>query len=277
MRAPARLLLAVAGAAATRGLLSGARSVPACTGQYLERRNYRGRTVSLVAGPVLATVAAASAYAGAPRSGIGRAALMVGLVAGAAGGYDDIAGNRPDQHAIKGLRGHAGALGRGQVTGGVAKLVSIGAVGVLAARTVADGVPDLLVTGGVVAGTANLVNLLDLRPGRALKAAILIGLPLLAGPAGAIVSGPLGAAAAVLPDDLAERTMLGDTGANALGAIIGFGLAASLGRSGRAGLLAVLCGLILASERISFGSVIERSPGLRAMDAWGRRGPAATG
>lgn len=271
------LLLTAAGAASTRALLAGAHSVPACTGQYLERPNYRGRPVSLVAGPVLATVAAATAYAGAPRSPLGRAALTVGLVAGVAGAYDDFAGHRPQQRGIKGLRGHAGALGRGQLTGGVAKLVSIGAAAVLASRTVTDGVPDTVVTAGVVAGTANLVNLLDLRPGRALKSALLMSLPLLSGPAGPILAGPIGAAAAVLRDDLAERTMIGDAGANALGAIIGLGLAASTGRSARVAVLALLCGLTVASERVSFSSVIEGSPGLRALDVWGRRRPATAG
>src|SRR5699024_3883221 len=82
---------------------------------------------------------------------------------------------------------------------------------------------DIVVTGGVIAGSANLFNLLDLRPGRSLKA----GLATLAltdhvravswAPSAAIA----GAAAAAAPDDLAGATMLGDMGANALGAAIG--------------------------------------------------------
>ncbi|MDP9240006.1 MAG: hypothetical protein M3O55_05105, partial [Actinomycetota bacterium] len=107
-------------------------------------------------------------------------------------------------------------------------------------------------------------------------ATLLLGLPLLPGPAGEVIAGPLGAAAAVLPDDLAERTMLGDAGANAIGAIVGLGLAASTGRAGRAAVLVVLVALTAASERISFTGVIERTRVLREIDALGRRrAPAA--
>lgn len=274
-RAGRRLLLAVAGAAALRVLLFAARGVPACTGQWLERPNYRGRPVSLVAGPVLAVVAAGTAFAGAARSGLGRSALLVGLAAGVVGGYDDVAGSGPPHRGDKGFRGHLRALAEGRASAGLVKVAGIGATALVAARSVAAGPFDAVVSGGVIAGTANLVNLLDLRPGRALKGALLLGLPLVVGPAGAVVAGPMGAAAALLPDDLAERTMLGDAGANAIGAIVGLGLAASTGRTGRGGLLAALVALTALSERVSFTGVIERTRWLRELDALGRRRPLA--
>ena len=130
---------------------------------------------------------------------------------------------------------------------------------------------DILLGAGVIAGTANLINLLDLRPGRALKAGLLLGAPLTAGRTGGLVAGPVGAAAALLPADLDEQVMLGDCGANALGALLGVGLAARTGRWGRAGLLAGLAALTAASEKVSFTSVIESTPGLRELDALGRR------
>jgi hypothetical protein len=128
-----------------------------------------------------------------------------------------------------------------------------------------------VLTTGLVAGTANLVNLLDLRPGRATKAGALLALPLLAGPAGGLAAGPLGASVAVLPADLDERVMLGDCGANALGAVLGLRLAAGPSRSGRAAALAVVTALTLASEKVSFTRVIESTPGLRELDRLGRR------
>ncbi|MGB9377599.1 MAG: hypothetical protein WCB04_08805 [Mycobacteriales bacterium] len=263
-----RLLLAAAGATAARAALAGARKLPAA-GRF-ERRNHRGRPVSLLAGPVLAGVAAATAYAAAPRSRLGRSALLVALAGGALGAYDDRAGARPDQITDKGIGGHLRAVREGRVSAGLVKVAGLGAAGLLAGGSVATGPLDRLVAGCVIAGSANLVNLFDLRPGRALKVGLMLGVPLMGGPAGAVLAGPVGAAAGLLPDDLRERTMLGDTGANALGAIVGLGLAASASRVGRVALLGALVAATLCSERISFTAVIERTPLLRELDALGR-------
>ncbi len=125
-----------------------------------------------------------------------------------------------------------------------------------------------VVGGAVVAGTANLVNLLDLRPGRALKAVIVLGAP------GALGSAPaaaaVGASVGVIADDLDARAMLGDTGANAAGALLGLALVERSGLAGRSLALAVLTALTLASERVSFSAVIDRQPLLRRLDQWGR-------
>ncbi|MDR1635461.1 MAG: hypothetical protein LBS27_11220 [Bifidobacteriaceae bacterium] len=128
----------------------------------------------------------------------------------------------------------------------------------------------------LVAGVANLVNLLDLRPGRALKAA---GAPaaLLAvapGAGGELAAGLVGAVAAAAPSDLSERTMLGDCGANALGAGLGVALAQSLRWPARLVLAGAAATLVAASERVSFSKVIAANPRLRRLDEWGRRNNA---
>jgi hypothetical protein len=124
---------------------------------------------------------------------------------------------------------------------------------------------DLLLDGVVVAGSANLLNLLDLRPGRALKVALL-GAAALGRP------GLVGVAAVLLPDDLAERTMLGDAGANALGAVLGLALADRLrSRPSTAAAAGVLVALTAASEVVSFSRVIDATPPLRRLDRLGRR------
>ncbi|GAA0288573.1 hypothetical protein GCM10009528_01490 [Kineococcus aurantiacus] len=84
--------------------------------------------------------------------------------------------------------------------------------------------------------------------------------------AGAVVR----ACAAVLPDDLAGRSMLGDTGANALGAVLGVAALARWHRRGRVGALAAVVALTLASEKVSFSRVIEAQPLLRELDRLGR-------
>lgn len=234
------------------------------------RVNHRGEQVSLLSGPALALASAGSAALGAP-AGLRLAAAGATLASGAVGVYDDIVGQRPDQKGDKGFRGHLGALRQGRVTAGLVKIAGVGATGLLAAGAVARRPLDRLVAGGVIAGSANLLNLLDLRPGRALKAAIIAGGATLGGSVGAMVAGPVGAAAGLLPDDLRERTMLGDGGANAIGALLGLRLASASGPAARAATLAVLAALTVASEKVSFTKVIESTPVLREVDALGRR------
>jgi UDP-GlcNAc:undecaprenyl-phosphate GlcNAc-1-phosphate transferase len=135
---------------------------------------------------------------------------------------------------------------------------------------------DLVVGGAVIAGAANLLNLFDLRPGRALKVVLLVApAAVRGGPAGRLVAAAAGAAVALLPADLREKSMLGDTGANAAGALLGTAAVAGLSRRGRIGLLLGLSALTLASEKVSFTKVIARTPGLRELDQLGRRPAAA--
>ncbi|MFC7550702.1 hypothetical protein [Plantactinospora sp. GCM10030261] len=257
-------------------------------GTRLRRTNFRGRPVTLAAGPALAAGGAVAAAVGAPSPAAAGAALVTGLGCGAVGLYDDVVGARPEQKADKGFAGHLRALSEGRISSGLVKIAGVGLSGVAAAALLAAdpwvrshpargrgglvtrGV-DVLLGAGVVAGTANLVNLLDLRPGRAAKSGLLIGGPLVGGPVGGLVAGPLGATAALLPDDLDERVMLGDSGANALGGLLGVALAARTGPAGRAVILAVLVGLTAASEKVSFTRVIGATPGLRELDEFGRR------
>ncbi|MEU4818364.1 hypothetical protein AB0G03_22175 [Micromonospora aurantiaca] len=280
-----RLLAVGAGALAARYVLRQTRTSPG--GPALERTNYRGRTVTLAAGPALAVGAATGAALGAGSAPAGAAALVAGLGAGAVGLYDDVVGARPEQKAAKGFAGHLAALREGQVTAGMVKVAGVGVAGLGAAALLAAdrrvaahprrrragafgrGL-DVLLGAGVVAGTANLVNLLDLRPGRALKSGMVLGAPLTAGPYGGLAAGAVGASAALVGDDLGERVMVGDSGANALGALLGVSLAARTGPLGRAGVLAVLAALTAASEKVSFTQVIARTPGLRHLDELGR-------
>lgn len=255
--------------------------------QRWTRTNHRGEPISLLEGPAyVAGAAAGAALAPGLPPRLRVAALLAGTAAGALGAYDDLA----EGGVRKGLKGHLGALVRGEVTTGAVKVLGLGVAGLAASAIVRAGDrgpgptlargADLLVGGAVVAGSANLLNLLDLRPGRALKA-VLLATPLLATPLGAGVGWPVvaaaaGSAVAALPDDLGERTMLGDTGANAAGALLGVAALAATGPRGRrtrGALLAVLVALTVASEKVSFTRVIESTPGLRELDALGRRPP----
>ena len=271
-----KLRVALTGVAAARAALAGAAALTArSAGAPWRRMNYARRPVTLLGGPALAASATATAVLGAP-AGIRAAAAVVGAVSGVVGGYDDLAGARPEQAGDKGLAGHLAALRAGRVSAGAVKVAGIGTAGAVAAlltrrSTGVGALVDAVLTTGLVAGTANLVNLLDLRPGRAGKAAALAAVAGIGGPAGGLLAGPLGATLAVLPADLGERVMLGDCGANALGALLGLRLAAVPGRAVRTAALAGIVGLTLASEKVSFTSVIEATPGLRELDRLGRR------
>jgi len=150
----------------------------------------------------------------------------------------------------RGLRAH---LRTGSTTG-VLKLVGIPLVGLLATRRV---------SGALLVGlAANSLNQLDTRPGRALKAYL----------AGALVSrAPMGVAVLLLPYDLREKTMLGDAGSNALGAMLGLSSVSRLTERGRWLAIGSLAALTLLGERRSLGELIERTPGLSTLDALGRR------
>jgi UDP-GlcNAc:undecaprenyl-phosphate GlcNAc-1-phosphate transferase len=242
------------------------------------RQNHRGEPVTLLEGPAYAAGALAGAVlaSGAPARVRAAAALATGA-GGVLGGYDDLAGSG----ASRGLGGHLKALARGEVSTGTVKLAGLGVAGLVAgallqprnARSRSGHLADVAISGALVAGSANLVNLLDLRPGRALKVVAALGVLTAAagGESAPLAVAALGPALVTLPDDLGERSMLGDSGANAAGALLGVAWAARLSRPARLVMLAGVTGLTLASERVSFTSVIERTPMLRALDQLGRR------
>jgi hypothetical protein len=149
----------------------------------------------------------------------------------------------------RGVRAHL-AAGR---TTGVLKLAGVPLVGLAATRSLSGGL--------LVAGSANLLNQLDTKPGRALKAYVAAALAL---------GAPLGLAVLLLPYDLRERVMLGDAGSNALGAMLGLKSVDKLHGWGRWAAVAAVVGLNVVGERRSLGALIERTPVLREVDAWGR-------
>lgn len=262
-----------------------------------ERTNFHGATVSLrggvaMAGASVASAAVASALSDQPRAALG--GVVASLGGGLAGYIDDVDQGAHDGGKVaKGLKGHLGALAHGQVTTGVIKIAGIGASALAAsalvgskATSVSGKAADLALNTVLIAGTANLANLLDLRPGRALKATVLVAAPLSyfscaaakpeASASGAsaqrlLASGLNAAAITALVEDLQETTMLGDTGANAAGALLGTSLAANDSWKLRLGATLGVVGLILASEKVSFSKVIAANPALNWLDQLWRR------
>jgi UDP-N-acetylmuramyl pentapeptide phosphotransferase/UDP-N-acetylglucosamine-1-phosphate transferase len=293
-------LPAALGAAGTTVATAVLESRPPGGRERWERTNYAGRVVSLLGGAAvgagaataaLATAVTATTARSAPTAitgavtapGAGRAAVAGAVAAGAGAAMGLVDDLREDTaEPAKGLRGHLGALARGRVTTGALKIAGIGAGALVASWLVTPRQGPAVVRAGevltgaaLVAATANLHNLFDLRPGRSLKVATLVSAPLAVGAprtaGGTLAATALGVAGAALADDLNEVTMLGDTGANALGGLVGAALAAQPSRVVRGGALVAAVGLTLLSERVSFSRVIERTGPLRRLDALGRR------
>jgi hypothetical protein len=144
---------------------------------------------------------------------------------------------------------------RARSTTGMLKLLGIPLVGLLRTRSVSGAL--------LVAFSANALNQLDTKPGRALKAYLA---------AGAALGAPLRLAVLLAPYDLRERVMLGDAGSNALGAMLGLKSVERFHGRGRWIAVAALAGLNVLGERRSLGDLIERTPVLRELDAAGRVG-----
>lgn len=272
---------ALAGVVASGGLAVALHRMPD-PGSRWSRTNHAGATVTLLEGPVAVAAVLVGLAVPAPRGRRQTAALTVAtLGAGLVGAYDDLYGSSQ----ARGFRGHLRALRDGRLTTGMVKIIGVGlsavaATGLLVidpARDHGGRTLDLAVDSTLVAATANLVNLLDLRPGRAAKVVGLLGLALGAARTGTPGLGPLlGAVAGSLPADLRGQAMLGDCGANALGAGLATGAVMVLPRPARLLALAGVLALNAASERVSFTAVIARTPVLARLDGLGR-GPGRTG
>jgi len=250
----------------------------------LVRANWRGRDAAYPAGAV---IVAAALIALAPLALLDDRADLdlldpelrrwIVYVLGVAllGLVDDALGRAADPDSPRGWRGHARAVLGGRFSTGAIKAVGAFALAAYAVsgrgREELDYIADL----ALLLLTTNLLNLLDLRPGRAEKAFFLI----LAGVCiGSWTAFPvellgvfIGPVLVVAWFDLRERSMLGDTGSNLIGALAGVALLVTLDDPARLIALAIVAALSLYGEFRSLGKVIERFPLLRQLDSLGRR------
>mgnify|MGYP001062214653 CR=1 FL=1 len=245
----------------------------------LVRLNYRGEEVVTAGGLILVFTACASLFLLLLYGFWQRAAwldlregmaLCGGMLSMAFWGFLDDLGN---EKQAKGIRGHFGVLWRERrMTTGVWKVIGGGTTAVLAASFLSSSVWTWILVSCLLAASANLLNLFDLRPGRAIKVFWLIVLVCLASGEVAIWGVPVIAASVALffPDARGE-IMLGDTGANALGFAAGYLLAACFSWQGQLAMLALFLLLHALAEFVSFSVWIERVAWLDRLDRWGRQ------
>ena len=197
--------------------------------------------------------------------------LLLGLI------DDTLAPARPDAGAPprhRGWRGHGAAALRGELSTGALK--AAGSLGLALFAMSYLGLSDTrwLLAAGVLVLATNVFNLLDLRPGRSAKAFVLLGAGLVIGSRSLRPLWTIGlfAAPALVAGlyDLRERSMLGDTGANLLGALAGLWLVLTLSGTGQLVALVLLAAITLYGEIRSLSALIDRTPVLRELDSWGR-------
>ena len=241
---------------------------------HLEK-NYRGQAIPQSMGavfpPVLLLALGWARWAGLLPEELVVRTIIVALGLGVLGLLDDIWGNS----ASKGFGGHfRRLLFNGEVTTGLLKAV----IGFLVAMWAVAGLPGFFLLmfwrAAIVALSANLVNLLDLRPGRSMKGFFLLSLIYVVwvrSEVGILLLFPLLLLSLVyFPWDLAGKGMLGDAGANVLGGVLGLVIVLTA-----AGIIQTLYLLLLLvthlfAEKISLTQLIAANPLLRFLDNLGR-------
>ncbi|HEU5447993.1 MAG TPA: hypothetical protein VFW57_03185 [Acidimicrobiia bacterium] len=253
----------------------------------LQRPNYRSHYLPTGVGIVLAlavavveggrALAAAAGVGAVQGPGVARTVMLAGVFGfGALGFVDDVLGG----DAERGWKAHLRALVEGRLSAGGIKLFGGGVLALMLASAAGSaasgggGVLRLAADGALVALAANLANAFDRAPGRTIKVSLVAWAALsvaAGGGAAAVALAPvMGAALGLLPEDLGERLMLGDAGANAVGAALGLGALLTLGPGARLIVTAVLLGLNVAADLISFSKVIRSTPALDRLDKLGR-------
>lgn len=261
------------------------------------QHNYRGREVwhglalvwvIWILG-IWASRTLSSLLLGYQSSWLSAGSLALPLVIGSCffGLFDDFLGSASPQ---KGFRGHLGALLEGRMTTGFLKLLGIGVLSLFTAALLTHSsyphvqfFAELFLRAAVIALSANLMNLMDLRPGRALKAysacltvlsvvfLLLCMILTLNRELLYLLLISYVPVLAVWRFDISEQGMLGDAGANTMGAYLGFLFSLCLPIPYLLVVFLIVLVLNLASERYSFSETIEKNSVLKKIDDWGRK------
>lgn len=247
--------------------------IPMLAGAGSVGRNYRGEEIPVSAGISfpMTLLAVYLLYLLFHRDVPGHQVLLLGVTAiSFLGLVDDMLGRRD----TTGLKGHLGALMKGRLTTGGLKALGGGVVSLYLAAFISADWGNIILNTFLIALTTNFMNLLDLRPGRAIKGSLFLGIILVAAAYRDInwmLLLPLwGAVLYYFPTDLKARAMMGDAGSNVLGLSMGFWAATFLPLSFRAGLLVLLIAVHWYTEHYSLTETIERVKVLRVVDQLGR-------
>lgn len=196
--------------------------------------------------------------------------IFIILIIGLTGLLDDICGDKQAQ----GFKGHFRSLINGKLTTGIFKIIITISVSILVLFELEIyNFFEIIINAGIIILMTNLLNLLDLRPARSIKAFIGISILLISLKSYyAVYFLPIFIALIFyLPYELKAKVMLGDSGANLLGTILGFNTVMVLDSLFLKFIVFLsLLFLNLVSEKYSFSSIIEKNVILNWIDKLGR-------
>ncbi|MGE5405062.1 MAG: hypothetical protein ACM3PP_08985 [Candidatus Saccharibacteria bacterium] len=247
--------------------------LPMLTNNGAVRKNYRQDDVPVAAGltfPATVMVCLAAIYlSGAYKETPYNLYLVAIITMSFLGFVDDMLGQRD----TLGLKGHfSKLLFEHQLTTGGLKALGGSLVAGYVALFYSKSIPEFILNAVLIGLFTNSMNLFDLRPGRCVKAFLIVFIPLIFTiKTDLLIFIPLlGAVLAYFRYDLRALVMMGDTGSNVLGVTLGIMAVYGLGMWPRLALLAVLVVLHIYTEKYSLTKTIEKYKALNAIDRLGR-------
>lgn len=193
------------------------------------------------------------------------------LVIGIVGLLDDIVGDKK----VKGFKGHILSLFNYKLTTGGLKLIVGGMSSLLVSIIIHISLIDIIVNTFIIGLFTNIINIFDLRPGRAGKVFMFFSIILILSSNtdryNYIIFSLLGIVIVYLPYDLKAKFMMGDIGSNILGITLGIFCVKTQILSARLLFLVFLALINIISEFYSFTDIIANNKLLCYIDKLGRR------
>lgn len=240
----------------------------------LLKKNYQGNYIPVTGGIILIISTIISWYILFLLNLVNAQLLNIYIfiisIIGITGLLDDICGNKNSQ----GFRDHFKSLINGKLTTGILKVIITILVSMLVLFELEIYIlSEIIINAGIIILMTNLLNLLDLRPARSIKAFFCMAILLIIfNLYYAVYFLPFFFTLIFyLPFELKSKLMLGDSGANLLGTVLGFNTILMI-EDFYIKLIILLFLVILnvVSEKYSYSTIIQNNPLLSWIDQLGR-------
>ena len=197
--------------------------------------------------------------------------FLVGIMTMATIGLiDDLIGNRDST----GFKGHIKSLLKGKLTTGGFKAIIGGLISLLIGSLLSANIVEILVNALIIALFTNLINLLDLRPGRSLKGFLCVSILFiiigLQKEIRIILISVIAYVIGYFPQDIKAKSMMGDVGSNTLGVVLGIVTAISFTLTLKYVILLLLILIHIVAEKYSITEIIKKNSVLNFIDELGR-------